>query len=58
LKFSVAQDGSRPIGGIGFNLGDKLPIVKNGRTFRAVFSIEENEWYGNISLQLKLRDIK
>ncbi len=58
LKFSVTQDGSRPIGGIGFNLGDKLPIVKNGRTFSAVFSIEENEWNGNISLQLKLRDIK
>ena len=58
LKLSVAQDGSRPIGGIGFNLGDKLPIVKNGRNFSAVFSIEENEWNGNISLQLKLRDIK
>ncbi len=58
LKLSVAQDGSRPIGGIGFNLGDKLPLIKNGRNFSAVFSIEENEWNGNISLQLKLRDIK
>ena len=58
LKLSVTQNGSRPIGSIGFNLGDKLPIVKNGRNFSAVFSIEENEWNGNISMQLKLRDIK
>ncbi len=58
LKLSITQNGSRPIGSIGFNLGDKLPIVKNGRTFSAVFSIEENEWNNNISLQLKLRDIK
>ncbi|MCK5441115.1 MAG: single-stranded-DNA-specific exonuclease RecJ [Maribacter sp.] len=58
LKLAVAQNGSRPIGGIGFNLGDKLPKVKNGRTFSAAFSVEENEWNGNVSLQLKLRDIK
>jgi len=58
LKLSITQNGSRPIGSIGFNLGDKLPIVKNGRNFSAVFSIEENEWNGNISMQLKLRDIK
>ena len=58
LKLSVTQNGSRPIGGIGFNLGDKLPTVKNKGTFSAVFSIEENEWNGNVSMQLKLRDIK
>ena len=58
LKLSVTQNGSRPIGGIGFNLGDKLPTVKNKGTFSAIFSIEENEWNGNVSMQLKLRDIK
>jgi len=58
LKLSVTQNGSRPIGGIGFNLGDKLPTVKNKGTFSAVFSIEENEWNGNVSMQIKLRDIK
>lgn len=42
---------------IGFNLGEKLPIVKE-KGFSAVFSLDENEWQGNISLQLKLRDIK
>lgn len=58
LKLSVSQNGSEPIGGIGFNLGDKLAIVKNGQPFSAVFSLDENEWQGKISLQLKLRDLR
>ena len=58
LKLSITQIGSRPIGAIGFNLGDKLAIVKNERSFDAVFSLDENEWQGNVSLQLKLRDLR
>jgi len=58
LKFSVTQNGSLSIGGIGFNLGDKLELVTNKKPFSAVFSIDENEWQGNTSLQLKLRDIR
>lgn len=57
LKLAVKQNNNQPIGAIGFNLGDKLSIVKN-KPFSAVFSIDENEWNGNVSLQLKLRDIK
>lgn len=58
LKFSVTQHDSHKIGGIGFNLGDKLNLVTSRKPFSAVFSIDENEWQGNVSLQLKLRDIK
>ncbi len=58
LKLSVSQNGSTPIGGIGFNLGDKLPAINNGKPFNMVFSIDENEWQGRVSLQLKLKDIK
>lgn len=58
LKLSVTQNGSRPIGGIGFNLGEKLSLIKKGNSFNAVFSLDENEWQGTISLQLKLRDLK
>ncbi len=58
LKFAVTQNRSSPIGGIGFNLGDKLSLISNKKPFNAVFSLEENEWQGNVSLQLKLRDIK
>ena len=58
LKMAVTQDGYGPIGGIGFNLGDKLSLVINRNTFDAVFSLDENEWQGNVSLQLKLRDLR
>lgn len=43
---------------IGFNLGDKCELITNKKTFRAVYSIDENHWQGNVSMQLKLRDIK
>ncbi len=58
LKFAVTQNNSPSIGGIGFNLGDKLDLVTHKKPFSAVFSIDENEWQGNVSLQLKVRDIK
>ncbi|MFT0714095.1 single-stranded-DNA-specific exonuclease RecJ [Flagellimonas lutimaris] len=58
LKCSLYQPGCNPIGGIGFNLGDKLDIVKGIKPFDAVFSLDENEWNGTVSLQLKLRDIR
>ncbi len=62
LKCRVTQKGKGSpnpgIDAIGFGLGDKLPVVQNGRNFSAVFSIDENEWNGNVSLQLKLKDIK
>ncbi len=58
LKLTAKQNGSKPIGAIGFNLGDKLQLVKNKKPFSAVFSLDENEWQGTVSLQLRLRDIR
>ncbi|SDE97160.1 exonuclease RecJ [Pricia antarctica] len=58
LKLSITQYGIGPISAIGFNLGDKLPLVAQRKSFRAVFSLDENEWQGNLSLQLKLRDLR
>ena len=43
---------------IGFGLGDKINIIKNRNTFDAAYTIDENHWNGNVSLQLKLKDIK
>ncbi len=58
LKLAATQNGIGPIGGIGFNMGDKLSLVINGQPFSAVFTLDENEWQGNISLQMKLKDIQ
>jgi single-stranded-DNA-specific exonuclease len=35
-----------------------MDLVSNKKPFKAVYSIDENEWNGKVSLQLKLRDIK
>lgn len=58
LKLTVKQIGSAIFPAIGFNLGGKLSITKNGAPFSAVYSIDENEWNGKIELQLKIRDLK
>jgi len=58
LKLAVVQQDSFKIGAIGFNLGAKLGTVTSRKLFDAVFSIDENEWKGTISVQLKLKDIK
>lgn len=58
LRFTATQKGSQDIVAIGFGLGDKLDIITNGKSFSAAYTIDENHWNGNISLQLKLKDIK
>ncbi|SFS73500.1 exonuclease RecJ [Zhouia amylolytica] len=64
LKITVTQSfestigDSKSIAGIGFNMGDKIELIKNKKPFSAVYSIDENEWNGNVSLQLKLKDIR
>ncbi|SIS39350.1 exonuclease RecJ [Zobellia uliginosa] len=58
LKLAATQNGIGPIGGIGFNMGDKLSIVANRQAFSAVFCLDENEWQGNVSLQMKLKDVQ
>ncbi|MGJ8591569.1 MAG: single-stranded-DNA-specific exonuclease RecJ [Aquaticitalea sp.] len=58
LRITVTQPKADKIVAIGFNLGDKCDLITNRKLFNAVYSIDENEWQGNVSLQLKLRDIK
>lgn len=58
LKMFVKQKGSQPINVVGFSLGNKMDTVKNRKPFDMVYSIEENEWNGSVSLQLKARDIR
>ena len=56
LKLKVKQDASTAIDAIGFNLGDRLAQTK--QPFSAAYAINENEWNGNTTLQLMLKDIK
>ncbi len=42
---------------IGFHMGSKCELLTGGKKIKAAYCIEENEWNGNRSLQLKLKDI-
>ncbi|MBB1192977.1 single-stranded-DNA-specific exonuclease RecJ [Flavobacterium sp. SOK18b] len=61
LKLFVKQSrslGTEGLAAIGFNLGNKIELTANQKPFQAVYCIDENEWNGKVSLQLRLRDIK
>jgi len=44
--------------GIGFNLGEKMELLRQEQAVDVVFTLEENEWNGKISLQLNLKDLR
>tara|TARA_R110002073_G_scaffold279026_1_gene443159 strand:+ start:446785 stop:448485 length:1701 start_codon:yes stop_codon:yes gene_type:complete len=59
LKLSIVSENSDTVyNAIGFGLGSYFDQLKDGKPFDAVFTIEENVWNGNTSLQLNLKDIK
>ena len=53
-----AKKNKRAIAGIGFGMGEYFEIIKDNQTFDVCYSIDENEWNGKKSLQLRIRDIK
>jgi len=44
------------IRGIGFNLGDHANYIREQRSLDIVFQLDENEWKGKSSLQMKIID--
>jgi single-stranded-DNA-specific exonuclease len=58
LKLFVKQNNSDGIPAIGFGLGNKIELTTNQKAFEAVYCIDENEWNGKISIQLRLKNIK
>lgn len=57
LRFSLKQDGVI-VTGIGFGMADKMPLLENNKPVDVVFKIDENEWNGEKSLQLKIIDLR
>ncbi len=59
LKLNIiAKDGNTKFDGIGFGLGEWHEKIKDGNLFNIVFTIDENYWNGNTTLQLNVKDIK
>lgn len=57
IKFSIKQ-GKKVFDGIGFNLAHKFNYLLNNQPVDIVFTIDENEWNGNKSLQFKVLDLR
>ncbi|RPD38841.1 single-stranded-DNA-specific exonuclease RecJ [Chitinophaga barathri] len=58
LKLSVKQRSGGSFSGIGFFMADKFELISHKKPFDMVFTVEENEWNGTVSLQLKVIDIR
>jgi single-stranded-DNA-specific exonuclease len=58
LKAKFVQGSSSPIDAIGFGLGQKMDLLKKGSPLRIAYALEENVWQGNVSVQLRLKDIE
>lgn len=58
LKLFVRQGDSQGYAAIGFGLATKKDLACNGEFFDAAYSIDENVWNGETTLQLRLRDIR
>ncbi|MBC7947825.1 MAG: single-stranded-DNA-specific exonuclease RecJ [Chitinophagaceae bacterium] len=57
LRISLRQDGVS-FAGIGFNMADKLPLLQLRKPVDVVYKIEENEWNGQKTLQMKVIDVR
>lgn len=57
LRLVIKQGNSKPLTAIGFGLGDKHDIACKGKPFKVAYVIDENEWQGSVSLQLRMKDI-
>ena len=58
LRLFVKQQHSEGFAAIGFNLAHKKNVIANRNLFQMAYCIDENEWNGQISLQLRLKDIQ
>lgn len=57
IRFSLKQD-NVTITGIGFGMVEKFSIFQKKQPVDIVFKIDENEWNGNKSLQIRMIDFR
>ncbi|MBL7942352.1 MAG: single-stranded-DNA-specific exonuclease RecJ [Flavobacteriales bacterium] len=59
LKLNIRpHDRQQAIDGIAFEMGHMAGFLKEGNAADLVYTLEENEWNGRVSLQMMVRDIK
>ena len=57
IRFQIKQ-GMRSISAVGFGLADKYEMLITGEPLDVACVVETNEWQGNVSTQLNIRDIR
>ena len=57
IKFSLKQNNT-VLTGIGFKMVDKFHLLQMNKPLDVVFKIDENEWNGNKTLQLRVIDLR
>jgi single-stranded-DNA-specific exonuclease len=57
IKFSLKQNNS-VLTGIAFKIADKFHLLQMQKPIDVVFKIDENEWNGNKTLQLRVIDFR
>lgn len=58
LRLFVRQGNSEGFAAVGFGLGHCWPLLENQKAFTGLYSLEENHWNGQVTMQIRLRDIK
>lgn len=57
ISFNVIQ-GKNNVRGIGYNMPEKISLVKSGNPFDLLFQLQLNDWQGTQSVQIQVIDIK
>jgi len=57
IRFSLKQE-NVTITGIGFNMAENFKLLEQKNAVDIVFTIDENEWNGSTTLQLKMIDFR
>ena len=58
LKLDAIDDSRSTLSGIGFGMADHISRIKSRDSFKLLYTVEENEFNGKVSLQLKLKDLR
>ena len=57
VRFEVEQNGAR-ITGIGFNMAERFNLLEDSSSLDIVFTLEENNFRGAATLQMKVIDFE
>jgi len=56
LRISVRQDGTQPVMGIAFGMGEHFARIASKRPFHVAYKIEEEQWQGRSYLRMMVKD--